>query len=102
MAKTRPSQPKSFTVLCQWHPGVDACDPWQTVVIALTFAGDAEDAASEACLYLLWKQVGQAVASLVIEGHPRFHVPDDAMFDAEEYDDAVTFGAKIVSSRSLS
>jgi hypothetical protein len=46
--------------------------------------------------------MGQAVASLVIEGHPRFHVPDDAMFDAEEYDDAVTFGAKIVSSRSLS
>jgi hypothetical protein len=45
--------------------------------------------------------MGQAVASLVIEGHPKFHVPDDAMFDAEEYDDTITFGAKIVSYRYL-
>jgi hypothetical protein len=101
MARTRPFRSKLYTVLCQWHPCEDACDPWQTVIVVLTIAGDAEDAANEACLYLLWKRMGQAVASLVIEGHPKLHVPDDAMFDAEEYDDTITFGAKIVSYRYL-
>jgi hypothetical protein len=102
MARTKPAGLNPFTVVCQWHPGVDACDPWQTVVVALTVSGDAEDAANEACLFLLWKRMGQATASLVMAGHPKLHVPDDALFDAEEYDDAVTFGAHIVAYRDLS
>lgn len=101
MARIKPAGPNPFTVICQWHPGADACDPWQTVVVALNVAGDAEDAANEACLFLLWKRMGKAVASLAIEGHPKLHVPDDAMFDTEEYDDTVSFGAHIVSYRDL-
>ena len=101
MASTKPSGLNPFTVICQWHPGVDACEPWQNVVVALTVAGDAEDAANEACLWLLWKRMGKATATLVIAGHPELHVPDDGEFDAEEYDDTVTFGAQVVSHRDL-
>ena len=101
MARTKPAGLNPFTVICQWHPGVDACDLWQTLAVALTVAGDAEDAANEACLWLLWKRMGKATASLVISGHPKLHVPDAAPFDSEEYDDAITFGADIVSCRDL-
>ncbi len=101
MARTKPAGLKSFTVICQWHPGADACDPWQIVAIALNVVGDAEDAANEACLWLLWKRMGKATASLVIPGLPKLHVPDDGEFDAGEYDDTVTFGAQIVSHRDL-
>jgi hypothetical protein len=101
MRKAKLAGPMPFTVLCQWHPGVDACDPWQTFAVALSSVGDAQDAANGACLFLIWKQMGQAVASLVIEGHPKLHVPDNAMFDAEQYDDTITFGAKVISCRNL-
>lgn len=100
MSRAKTSLPKPFTVLCQWHPGIDACDPWETVVVKLAVVGNAEDAANEACLYLLWKRMGQAAASMVIEGHPKIHVPDVAVFDAEEYGEVVTFGATIMSAHN--
>ena len=102
MARTKPAGLNPFTVVCQWHQGTDACDPWQTVAIALNVTGDAEDAANEACLWLLWKRMGKATASLVIPGHPKLHVPDDAEFDAEEYEDTISCGAQIVSHHDLS
>lgn len=102
MARNKPAALNPFTVICQWNPCADACDPWQTVAIALNVAGDAEDAANEACLWLLWKRMGRATALLVIPGHPELHVPDEAEFDAEDYDETVSFGAHIVSHRDLS
>lgn len=101
MATIKPAGANPFTVICQWHPGVDACDPWQTVAIALDVAGDAENAANEACRWLLWKCMGKATASLVIPGHPKLHVPDEGEFDAEDYDETVSFGARIISHRDL-
>lgn len=102
MAPNKRAGLNPFTVICQWHPGADACNPWQTVAIALNVAGDAEDAANEACLWLLWKRMGEATASLVIPGLPKLHVPDEGEFDAEEYDDTISFGARIVSHCDLS
>ncbi len=42
MANSKPAGLNPFTVICQWHPGEDACDPWQTATVVLTVAGDAE------------------------------------------------------------
>ena len=87
---------KCYTVICQWHDGELACDSWQTVAVVLNAGGGPQDAANEACLFSIWREQGMATAMLVIEGQPAFHVPDDVLFDAQEYDDAITFGATIL------
>lgn len=86
-----PAKNRLFTVICQWHPGVDACDNWQTVALVLRNDFDAKDAANEACLFLIWKRQGQAQPLLVIEGAPKLTVPGDGVFDSEEYDETITF-----------
>ncbi|MDE3065935.1 MAG: hypothetical protein KGJ60_00140 [Verrucomicrobiota bacterium] len=91
-----------FTVMCASHPSVDICDNWETVVIVLRNSFDAKDAANEASLYLIWERGGQAYPMLVIEGNPKLTFPDDGVFDAEDYDDTITFArGKIVSCRIL-
>jgi hypothetical protein len=95
-----PTANQLFTVICQWNPGVDACDNWQTVAIVLRNDFDAEDAANEACLYLIWDRQGQAQPLLVIEGSPKLTVPGNGIFDAQEYGETITFArGKIVSCR---
>jgi hypothetical protein len=97
-----PSKNRIYTVICQWHPGVDACESWQTVAVVIHNDFDAKDAANEACLFLIWKRQGQAQPQLVIEGAPKLTVPDDGVFDAEEYDETITFArGKIVSFHDL-
>ena len=90
-----------FTVICQWHPGIDAYDSWQTVAVTLRSDFDAKDAANEACLFLIWDRQGEAQPLLVIEGVPKLTVPDDGIFDAQEYDEAITFSRKIISCSNL-
>lgn len=90
-----------FTVICNWHSGIDACDNWQTVVVVLRSDFDAWDAANEACLYLIWDRQGQAQPLFVIRGAPQLTVPADGVFDANEYDETITFARKIVSCRNL-
>ena len=38
---------------------------------------------------------------LVIEGRPSLHIPFDVVFDAQEYDDIITFGAEIIATTIL-
>ena len=95
------SKDRTYTVICQWHPGDDACDNWRTVAVVLQNDFDAKDAANEACLYLIWDRQGQVQPVLVIEGAPNLTVPDNAIFDGQDYD-AVTFDrGKIISCREL-
>jgi hypothetical protein len=89
-----------FTVICQWHPGIDACDNWQTIAVVLRNDFDAKDAANEACLYLIWDRQGQVQPLMVMEGAPKLTVPDNGIFDAQDYD-AVTFARKIISCHDL-
>ncbi|MBI3417613.1 MAG: hypothetical protein HY043_20165 [Verrucomicrobia bacterium] len=97
-----PTKNRLYTVICQWHPGVDACDNWQSVAVVLRNDFDAKDAANEACLYLIWDRQGQAQPLLVIDGAPKLTVPGDGVFDSEEYDDTITFArGKIVSCRDV-
>ena len=91
-----------FTVICKWHPGIDACGNWQTVAIILRNDFDAQDAANEACLFLIWDRQGQAQPMLVLNGVPKLTVPDHGIFDAGEYDETITFArGKIVSCCDL-
>ena len=101
MPKRNAKRPDTFTVICRWHPGVDACDDWQTVAVVLRSSFNGADAANEACLYLIWDRQGEAQPLLVIEGAPELTVPDDGFFDAQEYDETITFSRKIVSCRNL-
>lgn len=97
-----PAKNRLYTVICQWHPGIDACDNWQTVAVVIRNDFDAKDAANEACLFLIWKRQGNAQPLLVIEGAPKLTAPGDGVFDAEDYDDTITFArGKIVSCRDL-
>jgi len=93
-----PTKNQLYTVICNWHPGADACDNWQTVAVVLHNSFDEKDAANEACLFLIWKRQGKAQPLLVIDGAPKLTVPCDGIFDAEEYDETITFArGKIVS-----
>ncbi len=97
-----PANNRTYTVICQWHSGVDACDNWHTAAVVLQNDFDAKDAANEACLYLIWDRQGQAQPLLVIEGAPKLTVPDNGIFGAQEYDDTITFACgKIVSCHKL-
>ncbi len=101
MPKRNAKRPDIFTVLCRWHPRADACDDWQSVVVVLGSNFGGADAADEACLYLIRDRQGEAQPWLVIEGAPKLTIPDDGCFDAQEYDETITFSRKIVSCRNL-
>lgn len=88
-----------YTVICKHHSGVDACDDWQWVTVVIKGVDDAQDAANNACLYLIRDRQGQAEAALVIKGNPKLFDIDGGIFDAEEYDETITFAGKIVSVR---
>jgi hypothetical protein len=92
---------KPFMVFCRYRPRAGAAVPCRIMLVELVVSGDAENAANEACPYLLWKQMGQASGLLVVDAHSKCHIPEDAVFDAEEYDDCITFGAKILSENTL-
>ncbi|MCX7824197.1 MAG: hypothetical protein N2689_01390 [Verrucomicrobiae bacterium] len=89
-----------YTVICKWRPGLDACKPRQWVMVAIQDVEDAQDAADNACLFLIRHRQGQAEAKLVIEGAPRLFDVHGGVFDAEEYDETITFNGKIVSVRA--
>jgi hypothetical protein len=99
MAKAKQKKSGSFTVICSWHPGVDACDSWRYISVGITGVNDPQEAADNACLYLVWDRQGKAEARLVIEGLPQLFDVHGGVFDAEEYDETITFAGKIVSVR---
>lgn len=92
---------RTFTVFCQWHPPGDACEPWLLIGVVIHGCLDEQDAANNACLYLIRDRMGQAEPLLVLAGRRRWCVPDVGVFDAEEYDDCITFAGTIVTCRSV-
>lgn len=101
MAKPNGKKPHTFSVICRWHPPGDACEPWQFIAVVIARCNDAQDAANNACLYLIWDRQGMAEPWLVVEGEPSLSIPDSGTFDAEEFDETITFNGKIVSKREL-
>lgn len=94
-----PRNDRLFTVLCQHHSDGDACEPWQWVTVVIRGVEDAQDAADNACLFLIRDRQGQAEAMLVIEGTPKLFDVHGGTFDAEEYGETITFNGKIVAVR---
>jgi hypothetical protein len=88
---------KCFTLICGWHTHEDACVTWEQIKIVIKHVDDEKAAADNACLYLIRDRGGMAKALLVIEGSPKLCVPRGRVFDAEEYDENVTFGGEIIS-----
>jgi hypothetical protein len=102
MPKANPIGSLTFTVICRWHPPGDACEPWQFIAVVIARCSDAQDAANNACLYLIWDRQGMAEPWLVIEGEPSLSIPDSGTFDAEDFDETITFTGRILSKRELS
>jgi hypothetical protein len=93
--------PDTFTVICRWHPPGDVCAPREFISVVIARCTDAQDAANNACLYLIWARQGMAEPRLVIEGKPSLSIPDGGTFDAEEFVETITFTGKIISKRKL-
>lgn len=93
--------PDTFTVICRWRPPGDAPEPWRSIAVVIARCTDAQDAANNACLYLIWDRQGMAEPWLVIEGEPRLSVPDDGTLDANDFDETITFACEVVSKREL-
>jgi hypothetical protein len=91
------TRPNCFTVICGWHTPEDACETWEQLRVVIRNLTDAQAAADNACLYLISDRGGVANALLVIEGCPKVTVPNGGEFDAEEYDEVITFGGEIIS-----
>jgi len=64
------SPPDIYTVICRWCPPGAALDSWQTVAVRIRNRMDAQDAANNACLYLIRDRQGAAEAVLVLQGEP--------------------------------
>jgi hypothetical protein len=96
-----PTTNQLFTVICRWNPDVNACDHWQTIAVVLRSNFGAKDAANEACLFLIWDRQGQAQPLLVFEGDPKLIALNGGIFDAQEYDETITFSRRIVSCHGL-
>lgn len=88
-----------YTVICLWHPGAEICESGRRVAVTIQNVRDAQDAADNACLFLIWDRQGQAEAKHVIGSAPRPIDIHGGVFDAEEYSETITFGGKIVSIR---
>lgn len=89
------------TVLCQTHSGIDACDAWSDVAVVVRGAKNAQEAASNACLYLINEQGGKARATRVIDGNPKIVVPKSVVFDAQEGDDMAMLNGDVVACTTL-
>lgn len=102
MPKPNAKQPDTFTVICRWHPPGDACEQWQHIAVVIDRCTDAQDAANNACLYLIWDRQGMAEPWLVVDGEPSLSIPDSGAFDADEFGETITFTGRILSKRELS
>src|SRR5262245_44354819 len=49
-----------FTVICRWHPSENPSGPGRFIRIVIDGCDDAQDAAANACLYLIWDSQGMA------------------------------------------
>ncbi|OGT80819.1 MAG: hypothetical protein A3H91_02230 [Gammaproteobacteria bacterium RIFCSPLOWO2_02_FULL_61_13] len=101
MPTQKPCKRRTFAVVCRWHPPGDACEPWQFIAVTIAQCTDAQDAANNACLYLIWDRQGMAEPWLVIEDKLDLSIPGDGTFDAEEFDETITFTGRVVSKREL-
>ena len=91
----------TFTVICRWYPPGDACLPWQFISVVIGRCASAQDAANNACLYVIWEQQGRAEPWLVIQGARSLSFPDSGEFDAEDFDETITFTGTIVCKREF-
>jgi hypothetical protein len=96
MAKRRSNRNKFFTVICRTRADENE-DKWKRVAVSITGVCDAQDAANNACLFLIYNRGGMAEASFVAEGLPRLSSVDGGIFDAMEYDDYITHAGTILA-----
>jgi len=100
MFAKQPNSPDGFTVVYRTHSGMDG-DSWQLVIIGITGVSDVQEAADNVGLFLIRNQGGQAEACLVMEGISHVFNVHGGIFDAEEYDETITYAGKIVSIENL-
>jgi len=95
-------KPDVFNVVCHWKTPGDACEPWERIAVVIAGCLDAQDAANNACLFLIRDRQGMAEASLVIERFSGLFVPDGGIFDAEEFGETITYAGEVIAISELS
>lgn len=96
------TNPATYTVICGWHAPADTCDPPHLMSVVISHCGDPQEAADNACLYLIWKHQGAAEPWLVLAGQPSIFVPSAGIFDSEEYEESISFAGRVIEERDLS
>ena len=91
----------TFTVICRWYPHNAAYNTCHHIAVVIAHCENARDAANNACLYLIWDRQGMAEPWLVLEGRPSISSPVNGIFDADEYDETITFAGLIVAQQKL-
>jgi hypothetical protein len=97
-----PAVRDTLTVICRWHPPGDGFGPGQFIAVVITHCDDTLDAADNAGLFLIWDRQGMAEPWLVIDGQADVFIPHGGVFDADDFDETITFTGKIVSVGELS
>lgn len=101
MQKLITQPPNTFTVICRWYPPNADHKPCHHIAVVIANCDNARDAANNACLYLIWDRQGMAEPWLVLEGKPSLISPVNGIFDANEYEETITFAGQIISQQKL-
>lgn len=86
---------KKYVVLCKWRPSASTDESWTHFSVSVTDIADPQEAADNAALFLIWNHQGEAEALWVTDQHGNEFNPDSGIFDADAYDDYVTFAGKM-------
>ena len=71
---------------------------WRRVTVTIVNLGDAQEAADNACLFLIWDRQGQAEVLSVVGSSMQPIDVHSGIFDAEEYNETITFRGKILAA----
>ena len=90
-----------YTVICRWRPPRDQWkvlgSHWRDLSVVMDHTGDSDSVAIDACLYLISRHRGSAIAHHVLDENMVLHaVKHNTEFDWSWYDGVVCWGGEVV------
>ena len=98
MSTNRNPSERYYRAVCRHRGPGDSNAAWRRVAVVVANVESAQEAADNACLYLIWDRQGEAEATLVVGSSSKSINVYGGIFDAEEYDEIITFGGTILSA----
>ena len=95
-----------YTIRCRWRPPKDHWNlkgsHWREMTVIMDHDGRPQDAANDACLYLIGQNRGKVVAVEVNGPRNQRHALQHGTFDWSWYDGVVTWDGDVISAGSRS